>query len=167
MHHVRKERGVHAEWHTCSRWWKRGLQCPYTTTGAPDPQGPPDGEPEATPHGRGRPGVGAMARDFAFSAAAAGAAALLWRYQASFVLEEAEETVARSAETVPVSEGKSLADVLGTRGVVGGAAAAAAGLAMSDVLNRSRMRSGRGAGTAGGGYNIEMVFDPRKALPVR
>ncbi len=155
---------MHADWHLCERFWREGLPCPFQITGAPDPVRQDDDAKVST--------SGAAATSAAAEAVAASKApnlvSLARQAELSSELAHAEEVVARDAAAIPLQEGVSLADRLreGVAGPAGMAAAVAAGAAISDVLRRGRMRL-PGAVGGGGGFNVEMVFDPRKALPVK
>ncbi len=141
-----------SSFHRCVLWLALGMACPFADGGEEDVEGddppddvPPVGVPVGTP-----PHLLLASR----------------RARVSDVLGQAEEIVARAAESIPVvigSEVKSLAERLGVPGAVAGATGAAAAFAIRQVGKRIAAKGGFG-GFAGGGFSFPSVFDPAKAF---
>lgn len=141
-----------SSFHRCVLWLVLGMACPFAEGGEEDVEGddppddvPPVGVPVGTP-----PHLLLASR----------------RARVSDVLAEAEEVVARAAESIPVavgSEVRSLAERLRVPGPVAAVTGAAAAFAIRQVGKRIAARGG----FAGGGFSFPSVFDPAKAFTVR
>ncbi len=129
-----------AEFHSCARWWRYGLACPFGKEDFDFEDNAPD---EDAPDPRGVPallGAGRRARGSSLSA-----------------LEEAERIVAAAADAVPVgARGRSLGEALRGPAVAAGTAAAA-GVAIKGVAAGIR-RGGFG------GLHFPAVFSPERVV---
>lgn len=144
---------VDGSWHSCARWGRFGMTCPFA---------------DEKEHDRERPDE-KVPRPVLNLAVARSRAQRDMRQQS--VLAEAEEIVSRAAEAIPlvpaVPEGagrplpapvyRSIGQALRERGPVAVGTGVAAGLAIRAVAR----------GFAGGGLHFPQVFDARRALRVR
>lgn len=135
-------------WHSCARFGRFGMQCPFVGEVDHDKDDPDFKEPVRVPKPSKPTPVLAMAEKAKKGTDAAKAA----------LLAEAEDIVTRAADAIPSGvSGRSLADELRRRGPVAVGLGAAAGIAIRAVSK----------GFAGGGFHFPQVFDPLKAVRVR
>lgn len=133
-------------WHSCARWKRFGMACPFKGEKEHDREDPDFKEPKVREPARPKPKV---------LAAPAKAEAKVDVGKA-MVLAEAEEIVTRAAEAIPL-RGRSLAQTLRDRGPLAVGVGAAAGVAIRAVAK----------GFAGGGFNFPSIFDPKVGQRVR
>lgn len=159
-------------WHSCARWNRYGMLCPFEELDFQDHQEPEDPTRKAPgmalPIGQG-PGPSKAKRGWVGEAgrvvvtAGKGAVALAQRAARFEAVAQAEEIVSRDARAIPLKGGESLYDAL-SGGAVAVGAATAAGAAVQDVLKRFHMRAPTGGG---GGYVFQSVMKPKEPLRVR
>jgi len=143
-----------SKWHSCDRWIRFGMECPFAVSGAPESIAGRPRRP-AVPERRSKAQQKFQGTvEDAPSVYPVTPKALLLP---SGVMEIAEDVVSRAADAIPVFEGKetrSLGERLRVPGAVGVGVGVAAGFAVREVARRGSF----------GGFQFPSVFDPDKAF---